>query len=392
MQKMVSIKKRNTTLLATGTLTAMASASIVATLPEIAKTFESLPAAEPLIKNLLGVHTLSIVLFSPIFGRLFDRYNKMALLAISVIIFGVSGASAAVLSSLSLLLASRVLVGVGVAGIRVGILTLMGEYFEGSRLDRFAGLQSAAIGVGATVFYTLGGTLADISWRYSFIVYAVALALVPAIFIHIRQAEHTPKQEDRGSAVPALGVRSEIHLLYACSFFGMLCCFVIPVQLPFHMNRLGMSMAQVGITNSAMVGVSVASALLFGHIRKKFTNKAIFLGFLFVVASSFLGLALSTNFMHILMVMAVHGLGYGLLLPNAHSWLLAIVPQDKKGKYSANLTICFLLGQSLSAPFSQVITTRYSISACFGIIGGLMLLATLLMSIISRKIYLRTQD
>ena len=96
----------------------MAGAIIDPGLPEMSKFFEG-AAPQVYVKAILTMPAISIVLFSSLVGLLADRIGRKRLLLFALLVYGLSGVSGLVISNIYILLLSRFVLGIGVAGIRV---------------------------------------------------------------------------------------------------------------------------------------------------------------------------------------------------------------------------------------------------------------------------------
>ena len=58
--------------------------------------------------------------------------------------------------------------------------TLSGDYYHGEQRLRFAGLQALSMSIGAMLLVGLAGVIADIHWRWTFLLYLLGwLLLLP---------------------------------------------------------------------------------------------------------------------------------------------------------------------------------------------------------------------
>ena len=238
------------TLLMGSTMTVMAGATIAPALPQISLIFQDMPHASLIVKLLISIHALFIALSAPVMGMLMDRYGRKPVLLISVALYGVSGSSGFFMDSLYGIILGRAFLGLSVAGIMSGFTTLIGDYYSGDERNKVMGLQAAFTGFGGLLFLSLGGFLADFSWRYPFLVYLFAFLVLPgvAVFLNeprIRKAGSGPAPSQ--DAVPKVPAKLVLPV-YLLAFFGMLVFYAVPVQLPFHMRGVvGVSNAEVGI-------------------------------------------------------------------------------------------------------------------------------------------------
>ncbi len=96
-------------------MTVMSGAIIAPALPGISRYFSDQP--QVLIQLILTLPALMITLFSPLMGYLADRFGRKPLLLMMLSIYGLAGGAGFLIDSVNLLLASRALMGIAVAGI-----------------------------------------------------------------------------------------------------------------------------------------------------------------------------------------------------------------------------------------------------------------------------------
>ena len=190
--------KRDLVILLGSSLTVMAGATIAPSLPLMAVHFQDAPQAQMLVKMLLSVHALFIALTAPLMGVLMDRFGRRPVLAVSLLLYGLGGSSGAYLDSLYAIMAGRALLGVAVAGIISGFTTLIGDYYQGERRNRLMGMQAAFTGFGGLVFLTAGGMMADVGWRYPFLIYLFAFCILPGALVYLYEPANRRAGAGRG--------------------------------------------------------------------------------------------------------------------------------------------------------------------------------------------------
>src|SRR5262245_6788527 len=108
-----------------GILAAMALTVINPILPVIEKELAHGPTDAMLIKQLFGVTTLAMVVGAPLGGFLVDRIGMRPLLLVASLVYAIAGTAGLYLSSLPLLLVSRLFLGASTACIQVMSLKLV---------------------------------------------------------------------------------------------------------------------------------------------------------------------------------------------------------------------------------------------------------------------------
>lgn len=147
--------------------------------------------------------TLSaLILLGGSFG---DRFGRRRIYVLGLVWFTVASAACAIAPTLELLIAARVVQGIGAALLTPGSLAILQASFAPSDRARAIGAWSALISLGSLVGPPLGGVIVDlVSWRWIFVV-PLPLA-VAAIWAAVR---HVPETRD-GSVDGRLDVEGAV--------------------------------------------------------------------------------------------------------------------------------------------------------------------------------------
>lgn len=363
------------TLLVVSTLTVMAGATIAPSLPAMQEVFAQVPNADYLVRLVLTMPALLIALGAPFVGVLIDRVGRKPILLIALAIYGIAGSSGFWLSSLGLILVGRALLGISVAGIMTTAIALIADYYTGAVRGQFLGLQAAFMALGGVVFLTVGGFLADLNWRMPFLIYLVALLLIPCVaWLLPEPTRSTPTDGnapvvDEPSQLP-LGL---VGLTYGIALLTQIVFYLIPVQLPFYLQSLvNASASQSGLAIALSTLFAALSSLLYQRVKSR-------LSFISVYGVAFLNMALgygliglATGYGMVLVGLAIAGLGLGLLMPNMNFCLTSVTPMATRGRVLSGLTTSFFLGQFLSPLVSQPISQALQLSTTYMLAGGVM--------------------
>lgn len=377
--------RRDMVILLGSSLTVMAGATIAPSLPSMAVHFQDAPQAQMLVKMLLSVHALFIALTAPAMGALMDRFGRRPVLAVSLLLYGLGGSSGAYLDSLYAIMAGRAALGVAVAGIMSGFTTLIGDYYQGERRNRLMGMQAAFTGFGGLVFLTAGGMLADMGWRYPFLIYLFAFCILPGVLAYLYEPDAAP---ERQSGEEGEGTDSLVRLLpiYLLAFMGMVIFYMIPVQLPFYLDSLGgVSNTGVGVAIGAMNLVGALSSMQFGRLRARFSNVDLFALFCLLMGLGYGVVSLSGSYYGVLCGLVVAGTGFGLLMPNVNVWLLSLVSPKSRGRAVGGLTTFFLLGQFVSPMLFEPLVGRFGIGQCYGAVGAALIVCAAVFGLVGRR-------
>jgi len=367
--------RRNATMLMISTLTIMSGATISASLPGIAARFADVDNVALLSRLVLTLPAAFIALFSPAAGFVVDRFGRKPLLLASLVLFTLAGASGLFADTLPGLLVGRAVLGIAIGGIKTATTALVGDFFQGAARDRYMGLQQAFVGIGGTIFLTGGGFLAEVHWRGPFLIYAVAILLLPAAVAFLPEPRRAPTKglvEGQGR----LGGRGVtlLALLFAAAIINMIAFYMIPTQLPFYLAHLGFaapSLAGTAIGAGQLVGVM--SALAFAPVRRRLGIMGVFsLGFV-SAGLSFLLLSYAQSYAGVLLAMAVSGVCMGTIMPNFAAAAMVLAPPALRGRISGLLVASIFAGQFLSPVVSQPLISASGFEAAYAVVGAIVL-------------------
>src|SRR3954470_4235722 len=144
-------------------LAALAFALAQTTLiPALGELKHALDTDEAGVAWTLTGYLLAAAIFTPLFGRLGDMFGKRRMLVIALGAFGAGSVVSALGNTLEVVVAGRVLQGVG-GGIFPLCFGIIRDEFPRDRVASSIGLISAILGIGGGVGLVLGGVLADAS-------------------------------------------------------------------------------------------------------------------------------------------------------------------------------------------------------------------------------------
>jgi MFS family permease len=377
------------TLLLTSTLTVMAGATIAPSLPGMQVHFADVPNTEYWVKLILTIPALFIVIGAPIAGIMVDRIGRKPLLAAAVLLYGVAGSSGFLMNSLNNILIGRAFLGFAVAGIMTGATTLIADYYLGQARANFMGLQAAFMGLGGVIFVSAGGYLADLNWRYPFLIYLFALIILPLI---LRSLFEPSRQVIAVSDVQAQRVSfpwTTLALIYGIALMVQVAFYLIPVQLPFYLKSLNNATAsQSGLAIALCTLFSSISSLLYGRIKARLGFITIAILDFAIIGIGYVIIGFANSYQEVLFGLAVAGSGLGLLMPNTTVWVSAITTDAIRGRALGGLTTFFFMGQFLSPIVAQPVSKLVGgLGMTYASAGGFLILLSLILAVLGRQIF-----
>lgn len=163
-------------------------------------------------------YTLVFASLLLVFGTLADRFGRRRLLLIGVALFAVASIGAALAPSGELLIASRVVQGLGGAMILPATLSLLNATFTGRERGIAFAVWGSTIGGMAAVGPLLGGWLTtDFSWRWAFgINVPLGILIVVGALLVVRESRADERQR-----IDVVGAALSV-VLFTSLVFGLI--------------------------------------------------------------------------------------------------------------------------------------------------------------------------
>ncbi|WP_037674717.1 MFS transporter [Streptomyces griseus] len=229
---------------------------------------------------------LSMTAATPLWGKLADLYSKKALVQIALVIYVLGSAAAGLSQNAGMLIACRVVQGIGVGGLSALAQIVMAAMISPRERGRYSGYLGATFAVATVGGPLLGGVITDTSWlgwRWCFYV-GVPFAVIALIVL--QKTLHLPV------------VKRDVKVDWGGAFFISAAVSLLLVWVTFAGDKYDWLSWQT----YAMVGGSVVLGLLFILVESKasepiiplrlFRNRTITLSSL---ASLFVGVAMFTG-------------------------------------------------------------------------------------------------
>ena len=376
------------TLLLTSTLTVMSGATISPSLPAMQEYFANVPNSELLVRLVLTIPALFIAIGGLFAGQLVDRIGRKPLLIASTLLYGIAGGSGFILNSLGTILIGRAILGLAVAGIMTGVTTLIADYYSGQKRINFMGLQAAFMGLGGVVFLSVGGFIADLNWRFPFLIYLSAWVIMLAIAITLYEPKHEGNNQTKSSFTtkPQMPI-AVLAMIYGVALFYMMAFYLIPVQLPFYLQNLSNASASAaGLAIAASTLASSITSLRYGVVKERLGFVSIVVTAFAIAAIGYFIIGIASSYNAVLIGLIVAGLGFGLLMPNLNVWLSSIIPDSLRGRALGGLTTFFFLGQFLSPIVSQPITNVLGLGKTYSFTGIALIVVAVIFLICKKRI------
>ncbi|WLH66066.1 MFS transporter [Pseudomonas sp. FP2309] len=352
-------RREGLVLMLGSSLTIMGAVMVAPILPKLGAEFGPLePRADLLVPLAVTGPALAIALCAPLVGWLADRVGRKALLVIATLLYAVLGAIPALLDNLPAIVGVRLLFGAAEAAVMTCCATLIADYWHGEERLRYINRQVVTIGLVGALFFVVGGALGEHSWRLPFLLYLLPLLLVPVMMKVLWE----PTAPRHTVATPGQGRVAIVPLVlgYLLILSGMVLSFIVPIQAPILLVSLG-------VTSSTMIGLSAGLGLLatlVGSLSWPLLRRRIGILGCNALLLTLLGLGLwllmrGQSYNTVLLAVLIHGLGAGLLVPNAMTPVMNALSAGNRGRGLGGFTAFLYFGQFVS-PLVVAVLSAYS--------------------------------
>jgi MFS family permease len=196
-------------LLLTNTVAPLGTALLSPILDSLIEPFGTSAAN---IGLMISLFTAPAIVMIPIAGVLADRYGRRPVIIFGLLSFGIGGTAIALTTDFAVVLALRLLQGVGFAALSPVIITSIGDLYTGSKEATGQGIRFTSSGIVQTVFPLAAGGLVVFAWQYPFLLQIVAFPIAVAVYVWFEEPVDptTRDTSDDGSVREQLGDLSSL--------------------------------------------------------------------------------------------------------------------------------------------------------------------------------------
>jgi MFS family permease len=362
---------------------------IIPVLPLYAEHFHASPMA---IGWLTGIYSGMQIIFTPILGKLSDRFGRRPVLMVSIAGTAVGFALMGMATALPLLFVARIL-----AGITGGNIAIPQAYIADvttpEQRSRSMGLIGAAFGLGFTFGPMIGGIMSRISYSAPFF-FAAGLAVANALLVYLILPESL-SHEHRASPhedAPIAEVFRHGHgwmfAIVVATYFFLIAGFAIMTTLfaLFTEKRFGYDARANGYL-FGFIGILtvIVQGGLIGRLVKMFGEVTLARAGMLLTAASLALLPVSSNLALLLVACAGLSFGSGFASPPLsglasqmidRSWqgraLGVMQSAGSTGRLLGPLLGGWLLMLDLKKPLTEYGRTPFLVGALLCFIGALL--------------------
>ncbi|MBX2882406.1 MAG: MFS transporter [Granulosicoccus sp.] len=178
-----------------GILLSISAFSIDITLPFFDLMAADFGSSLPSIRSTVTVYIVCLGLGQLLYGPLADRFGRKPALAIGLLFFLFGSVLAMFADSLNVVLAGRVLQGLGGAAAPVVARAILRDLFSGAALARNMAIAVGIFSIGPLVGPLLGAALVSVGGSWRFVFGGMAVYVIGLLLVLIRLPETLPGRE-----------------------------------------------------------------------------------------------------------------------------------------------------------------------------------------------------
>lgn len=375
-------KMQKLSILSLSFISLIATAAMAPALNGIQSHFINAP--ETLIKLVV---TLPALICIPIglLNKAFMKFiSKKNLIIIGLILYTIGGLSSSLSPNIYVLLFTRAILGLGLGVTAPLSLVLIGDFFHGKERAKFMGFSTATTNLGGILSTLFVGFLVSLGWRYSFLVYAVAIiVLFLIVFFLPNDYENNEEKLSTGNIEEDIKLNKGIFKYAILVFLGLIAFYAIPTNMDFlvKLRNLGGASTAANIVSIGTL-TSLISAMIFPKLIKIF--KRYFSLIIFI--SMFLGFIIlgTAHSMPMILLGAIFvGFGFGDVIPFGMLFASNLVHKTHTALAILIVTTGLYFGEFVSPLILQFLSKTLNIQNVTGSLFGacIVCIVALLVSI-----------
>ena len=321
----------------------LGNSMLIPVLPSI-KT--SLNLTQFKVSLIISLFSFSAGLIIPFAGFLSDRFGRKKIIVPGLLLYGLGGIIGGVAAMLLkqnsyyIILAGRVIQGVGAAGTASIAMALCGDLYKGSERSKSLGIIEAANGLGKVVSPILGSLVGLIAWYATLLFFPlIAVPIAAAVWFLVKEPEGNTSNEPIRKYLKDFAkiFKKSYPMLLSAFFAGATALLVLFGVLFFLSDYLENTYGFKGVIKGAALAIPVlfmsATSFITGmSIKKNFSlMKTLIVGGLFLIGASLSVLALFQNTYVFFTAISLAGIGSGLILPCLNTVVTSSAGAEERG-------------------------------------------------------------
>ncbi|WP_432735119.1 MFS transporter [Maridesulfovibrio sp. FT414] len=332
-------------ILSLSMLTVMSGAAVAPAVADIIAYFPN--ASDMLGKMVLTTPALTIIPMALITGLLSSRVARKSLVYTGIFFYMLGGAGGGLATSIPFLLSMRAVLGIGV-GILMPLSTgIIADIWSGDEKAKIMGLASASSNLGGIIAMLLSGMLAAVSWRASFLIYLLGIAVWVLIFFFLPEKHPSPVEKRQSSQ--GIGFLGSYIRWGLGMFLLMVAFYSIPVNIALYLqsHEIGDS-RMAGLAMAVMTASSFLTGLTYGNLKKALRGWLSSVSLL-IFALSYYGLSTFPSALPLFCSLVLNGMAFGTLVPSIMDGVTRTA-ENSSGTAGTSVVTSFLFAGQFASP------------------------------------------
>ncbi|MFX0141530.1 MAG: MFS transporter [Candidatus Hodarchaeota archaeon] len=309
---------------------------------------------------IVGVYSMVHIPSNIISGRLVDKIGRKRLIAIGVMLDGVSILLYSLAQDPYFLLFARVIHGLGGGFGGPGTMAYLSDVTPKEKSGRGMALYGISFGIALLIGFMVGGMGAQaIGYRNLFLIISIILFVMAALSFILPTIYEPSKVK--------LSFKEEFILFKDIIFSKkMIAPYLSILALNFNLGIItatysillkhaGYTEGQIGIIFSVLVFLSILVHYPSGALGDKKGQKKIMNVGLIFVSAGFLVLLISTSFPIPILGMLIFGIGHGMIFPTSAGIIKNNTEKHNYGVATGTFYALVVAGIALGAPISGIV-------------------------------------
>ncbi|CAI8836450.1 MFS transporter [Bacillus pseudomycoides] len=311
-------------------------------MPTLPMFIKQLGGSESQVGFIIGVFTISAVIFRPIVGGLMDRYGRMVFIISGLLFFAITMYFYDWVTGVIFLVVLRILHGISWAVATTSIGTAVTDVIPQSRRGEGMGWYGLAVTLGMALGPVLGlWVIKSFSFHYLFLL-CTGLALVAfilALGTKIPAIQHASKK-------PISFFEKTLLPIAIVTFFLSLTFGGITTFLPLFAAKIQVNAGTFFLVYAVTLTVVRPFA---GKVSDKYGEGIIIIPALFTLIAALLVLAMTNGIVGLVITAILYGIGFGSAQPALQVAMIRLTSPEKRGIANATFFTAFDLGIGLGS-------------------------------------------
>jgi ACDE family multidrug resistance protein len=363
-------------------VTLMAVLGVASISPAFPRIVEALNISETEVGMLIVVFTIPGVILTPFVGILADRAGRKRIMVPSLFLFGLAGGACTLVTKFDILLALRLLQGIGGAALASLSLTVIGDLFQGEQRTAAIGLNTSVANLGVAGYPLLGGALTTLAWNYPFLLPLFAIPIGLIVLFRLNNPEPRSRESLREYLGSAWSYFKNIKV--ASTFMAGV--IILVIHYGVYLTYFSLYLKASFQTSSFIIGVilssiSITAALVASQMGKitRLTSAPDLIKLGFVLQAVSLAMIPFYPRVELMLISTfILGLAMGVFLPSLVTYISGVAPMQYRAVMMSLNSTMLRLGQTLGPLVFGLVYIRTSFDGVFFYGAGLALFAAII--------------